>query len=94
MSDPNEIEMANYNCPLGKSDHMVGRQKRTSRTSKEGTTIVNQASTCYFIFFFWGGGNVDWSRMHTVDTIQEKYEILINVYEEGVKNVLTNKNNS
>ena len=22
-NSPNEIEMANYNCPLGKSDHMV-----------------------------------------------------------------------
>ena len=89
MSDPKEIKTINYSYPLGKSNHMVPNFEVEKGMTPEYDEWYRLKRYNYSKTNFNGLRtfleNVDWSGMYEVATIQEKYEMLINVYEEGVR---------
>ena len=79
----------NYECPFGKSDHAVlkieikgdikGKQKKSYKKKRRNYAEVNY--TVMKRFF----NEIDWTKVKELKEVQEKYDLFLMTYEQGVK---------
>ena len=87
-----EIE---YQTPFGKSDHVVmeikiqeGKVLQKSEAYREGRRNYARAGFAELRDYY---GKVNWSELFEGKNVQEKYEIFLDKYEEGVKRFVPNQ---
>ena len=78
----------NYKCPFGRSDHVVleieikgdieDKQEESCKKKRKNYAKANDTAIKFF-------NETDWMKIKELNDVQEKYDLFLMIYEQGVK---------